>query len=84
MVMEAQIETGVLASQNVGGPLSVTSMLAAVEKSDSVTTTRHSAGMRSGDCTLPICSKVEIPVQTHSNATCDVENDEILMFANAL
>lgn len=30
MVMEAQIESGVFASHNVGGPLSVTSMLAAV------------------------------------------------------
>jgi len=30
MVMEAQIESGAFASQNVGGPLSVTKMLAAV------------------------------------------------------
>jgi hypothetical protein len=86
MVMEAQIESGTFGSQNVGGPLSVTSMLAAVvaKKIDSVTTTRHGAGKRVGECTLPICSKVKIPVQTHSNATCDVQNDENLMFANAL
>jgi hypothetical protein len=30
MVMEAQIESGVFASQNEGGPLNVTKMLAAV------------------------------------------------------
>lgn len=58
--MEAQIESGALASQNVGGPLSVTSMLAA------------------------ICNTVKIPVQTHSNVTCDVENDKNLMFVNAM
>lgn len=33
---------------------------------------------------IPICSKVKTPVHAHSNATFDVENDEIFGPANAL
>jgi hypothetical protein len=41
MVMEAQIESGTFASQNVGGPLSVTSMLAAVVAKKLFQRSRH-------------------------------------------
>ena len=83
MVVEAQIESGVFVSQNTGGPLNVTKMLAATsENLFSVPTT--SAQSRFANCTVPICKNVKIPVQAHSNATCAVENDEILMSANAL
>jgi hypothetical protein len=41
MVMEAQIESGAFASQSVGGPLNVTSMLAAVVAKKSIQRPRH-------------------------------------------
>lgn len=83
MVMEAQIESGTFVSQNTGGPFNVTKMLAATSK-NLFSVPMTSAKCRFANCTVPICRKVKIPVQAHSNATCDVENDDILIPANAL
>lgn len=48
MVMEAQIESGTFASQSVGGPLKVTSMLAAVVAKKPIQRPQHDTAQERG------------------------------------
>ena len=74
MVMEAQVESGVFVSQNTGGPLNVTKMLAATSKFlFSVPTT--SAQCRFANCTYMQKSEDSCP-RTPSTLKRDLRREE--------
>jgi hypothetical protein len=77
IVVEAQTEIGAFSSQNSGGPLRVTEMLAAVDFQ------RKDTVQASGQL-IPICRSVKIPAQAHSNPIIEVEKNEMLMSIRAL
>lgn len=78
MVNDAQTEIAAFVSQNSGGPLIVTKMLAAIDFNIS--------NIKKGrvDSAIPICSVMKIPAHMHSNPIIDVEINEIFTSIKAL
>jgi hypothetical protein len=71
MVVEAQKDSGALASQDSGGPAKVTKILAAI-----ISGIRDVVEEEKG--AVPICSEEKIPVQRHSTHTIEAMSDDNL------
>ena len=80
MVNDAQTEIAAFVSQNSGGPLNVTKMLAAIEPPHQ----RQQKREGGVDSSIPICSVMKILVHMHSNPIIDVEINENFMSIKAL
>ena len=78
MVNDAHTEIAAFVSQNSGGPLNVTKMLAAIDSNIS------NIKEKRVDNAIPICSVMKILVHMHSNPIIDVEINEIFMSIKAL
>jgi hypothetical protein len=79
MVNDAQTEIAAFVSQNSGGPLNVTKMLAAIDSNISDIKKRGRV-----DSAIPICSVMNTLVHMHSNPIIDVEINENFMSIKAL
>jgi hypothetical protein len=80
MVNDAQTEIAAFVSQNSGGPLNVTKMLAAIDTN--ISDIKKKRGRV--DSAIPICSVMNTLVHMHSNPIIDVEINENFMSIKAL